>query len=200
MSRIESRRLLSARVAHDDVEAAKPLTASATSFWQNVSSRRSPGIATPMRPSALISAMTSCASGSSVGKVVDGDVRAFARVGDGSRASHAGIAAGDQRLASREPARAAITRLAVIRLGIHLAGIPINQSNAPLPKPISASLCFDCMDNSPGFRGFPNDCDQRADEPSRSSAKSLSSGELDPAIRSPISCAARKLKVMPLPP
>ena len=38
------------------------------------------------------------------------------------------------------------------------------------------------------------------DPPSRSSAKSRSSGEDFPAIRSPISCAAIKLNVMPLPP
>jgi hypothetical protein len=36
--------------------------------------------------------------------------------------------------------------------------------------------------------------------PSRSSAKSSTSAEVDPAISPPINCAAKKLNVMPLPP
>jgi hypothetical protein len=54
-------------------------------------------------------------------KVVDGDVRAFARRGDRPGAAHAGIAARDQRLAAGEPSGAAIAGLAVVRPGIHLA-------------------------------------------------------------------------------
>ena len=42
--------------------------ACSTSRRQNASSRRSPGMAAPMRPSASISCITSCASGSSDGK------------------------------------------------------------------------------------------------------------------------------------
>ena len=54
------------------------------------------------------------ASGSSVGEIVDRDIGAFAREGDGRGAAHAGIAAGDQRLAPAQPARPAIALLAMI--------------------------------------------------------------------------------------
>jgi hypothetical protein len=42
--------------------------ACSTSFWQKASSRRSPGMATPLRPALLMSLITSCASGSSAGR------------------------------------------------------------------------------------------------------------------------------------
>ena len=53
--------------------------------------------------------------------VVDRDVRPFAGEGDGGRTAHAGIAAGNQRAPSGEPARAAIALLAVVRRRVHLA-------------------------------------------------------------------------------
>ena len=43
-------------------------TASDTSFWQNASSRMSPGNGTAFRPSARMSSTTSRASGSSTGR------------------------------------------------------------------------------------------------------------------------------------
>src|ERR1700743_3256488 len=53
--------------------------------------------------------------------VVDGDVGAFACVGDGGRAAHAAVAAGDQRLSTGQPPATLVTGLAVIGFGIHLA-------------------------------------------------------------------------------
>src|SRR5205085_5519342 len=42
-------------------------------------------------------------------------------IGDGGRTSHAGIAAGDQRLAAGESTGALIALFAVVRTGLHLA-------------------------------------------------------------------------------
>ena len=56
------------------------------------------------------------------GEVVDGDVGAFARIGDGGGAAHAGVAAGDEGLAAGEAAGAAVAGLAVVGTGVHLAG------------------------------------------------------------------------------
>jgi hypothetical protein len=53
--------------------------------------------------------------------VVDGDVGAFARIGDGGRAAHAAVAAGDQRPSSGQPPAALVAGLAVIGLGLHFA-------------------------------------------------------------------------------
>jgi hypothetical protein len=55
------------------------------------------------------------------GKIVDRHIGALARVGDGGGAAHTRIAACDQGLAAREPARSAVTRFTVIGLGVHLA-------------------------------------------------------------------------------
>ena len=56
-----------------------------------------------------------------VRKVIDGDVGSFARVGDGCCATHAAVAAGDQRLPSRQPAAAC---LAMIGSRLHLGRQP----------------------------------------------------------------------------
>src|SRR3569833_1388597 len=53
-------------------------------------------------------------------KIVDRHVGAFARIGDGRGAAHAGIAAGDQRLAPSEPSRAFVARLAMVRWRLHV--------------------------------------------------------------------------------
>ena len=82
-----------------------PRTASSTSVRQKASSRRSPGIASPVRPSALISVDHLLRIRLLGRKIIDRDVRALARIGDGGGAAHAGIAAGDQRLAAGQPAR-----------------------------------------------------------------------------------------------
>jgi hypothetical protein len=55
-------------------------------------------------------------------QIVDGDVGAFAGVGDGGGAAHAGIAAGDQSLATLQAARADIAVLAMVRARRHLSG------------------------------------------------------------------------------
>ena len=57
-----------------------------------------------------------------VRQVVDRDVGALAGEGDGRGPAHAGIAAGDQRLAAGQPARAVIARLAMVGPRLHLAG------------------------------------------------------------------------------
>ena len=54
-------------------------------------------------------------------EIIDRDVGAFARVGDGRGTAHAGIAAGDQRLSTREPAGAAVALLAMIGTWVHFA-------------------------------------------------------------------------------
>jgi hypothetical protein len=56
-----------------------------------------------------------------VRKIIDGDVGAFACIGDGGGAAHAGIAAGDEGLAAGEPARSPVAFFAVIGTGFHLA-------------------------------------------------------------------------------
>ena len=53
-------------------------------------------------------------------QIEDRDQRALARHRDGDRPADAGIAAGDDRLLSREPAAAFVTLFAVIGLGLHL--------------------------------------------------------------------------------
>ena len=51
-----------------------------------------------------------------------------------------------------------------------------------------------------GQSSIDETCYSPIDPPSRSIAKSRNNDEDFPAIRSPINCAAMKLKVMPLPP
>ena len=115
-------RLLPGGVADHDVEAAEPSHRLARpACWQNASSRRSPGMATPLRPASLISAITSLRIRLLGRKIIDRDIGAFARIGDGGGAAHAGIAAGDQRLAAGEPAGALVAFLAVVRPRLHLA-------------------------------------------------------------------------------
>ena len=75
-------------------------TACATSSWQNASSRRSPGMATPLRPCVLDQRDDLARVRLLVGQVVDRDVRPFAGEGDRRGTPHPGIAAGDQRLAA----------------------------------------------------------------------------------------------------
>ena len=78
-------------------------------------------MATPLRPASL-DQLDDLARVRLLGReVVDRDVGAFARIGDRRGAAHAGIAAGDQRLASGEAARAAVAGLAMIRPRVHLA-------------------------------------------------------------------------------
>jgi hypothetical protein len=55
-------------------------------------------------------------------EIIDRHVCALACEGDRGRASHSGIAAGDQRLAPGEPSGAAITLFAVVGTRIHSAG------------------------------------------------------------------------------
>jgi len=65
MSRMEGRDCCRAALLTSISKPPSPLTASATSFLQKASSRRSPGIAIALRPAALISAITSLTSASS---------------------------------------------------------------------------------------------------------------------------------------
>jgi hypothetical protein len=55
-------------------------------------------------------------------KIIDRDIGAFAGKGDGGGAAHAGIAAGDQRLAAGEAAGPDITGLAMVGRRLHAAG------------------------------------------------------------------------------
>ena len=66
--------------------------------------------------------MTSRASRSSAGEIVDRHIGAFAGIGDGGGAAHAGIAAGDQRLAALEPAGTLVAGLAMVGRRLHFAG------------------------------------------------------------------------------
>jgi hypothetical protein len=53
--------------------------------------------------------------------IIDRHVGALPGIGNGGGASHAGVAAGDEGLASLQTSRAAIAFLAVVGNGIHLA-------------------------------------------------------------------------------
>ena len=54
-------------------------------------------------------------------QIVDRHVRAFAGEGDGGGATHAGVAAGDQRLSAAQPSGTDVARFAMIRSWVHAA-------------------------------------------------------------------------------
>ena len=96
--------------------------ASATSFWQNASSRRSPGSATAFAAFGFDQGDDFLRVGFFGGKVIDRDIGAFAGVGDRGGPAHPGITAGNERLATGQTAGAVVALLAVVRPRIHLAG------------------------------------------------------------------------------
>ena len=97
------------------------LTARSTSWRQKPSVRMSPGIDAPFAPRAANEIHHLARIGFFLWQVVDRDVRPLAREGDGSGAAHAGIAAGDERLAPAQPAGADIAGLAMIGARVHAA-------------------------------------------------------------------------------
>src|SRR6185437_1386990 len=56
------------------------------------------------------------------GIVRDRDIGAFAGIGNGGRAAHAGVTAGDEGLAALQAARSLVAFLAMVGAGIHFAG------------------------------------------------------------------------------
>ena len=84
----------------------------------------SPGSGTAFRPAARMSSTTSLRVRLLGRQVAEGDVRPLAREGDRRRPADAAVAAGDERLAAGQPARPAVSFLAVVRRRIHLARQP----------------------------------------------------------------------------
>lgn len=116
--------LLAAGIAHQDVETAEPLNRAldeiSAEFFVTQVARNGEALAARLLDERND---LSCVR-LLVGMVVDGDVGAFPSEGNSSGPTHARIATGDQCLASRQPPRALVAFLAMVRTRFHAPGKP----------------------------------------------------------------------------